>query len=259
MAAHFDLLIRNGTCVLPWGIEATDVGVRRRADRGARRAGATRRPTKTIDATGLHVLPGLIDPHVHLRDPGDKAVETIPPAPGAPCWAGWPRCSTCRTPRPRSSMPSGWRGSRTTSRRPPGATWGYMSAAPKPTSRRWRRWRAARGVCGIKIFAGSSTGDLLVEDDEQPGAGDAVRAPPHRLSQRGRVSAAGTPGAVQVGRSLCQPHAVARRGDGVPRHPAADGAGAEDRAAGAHPARLDRAGTRLPEGLPRRRDAARCW
>ncbi len=33
---------------------------------------------KTIDATGLHVLPGLIDPHVHLRDPGDKAVETIP-------------------------------------------------------------------------------------------------------------------------------------------------------------------------------------
>ena len=28
MAAHFDLLIRNGTCVLPWGPEATDVGVR---------------------------------------------------------------------------------------------------------------------------------------------------------------------------------------------------------------------------------------
>ena len=28
MPAHFDLLIRNGTCVLPWGIEATDVGVR---------------------------------------------------------------------------------------------------------------------------------------------------------------------------------------------------------------------------------------
>ena len=35
-------------------------------------------PTQTIDAKGLHVLPGLIDPHVHLRDPGDKAVETIP-------------------------------------------------------------------------------------------------------------------------------------------------------------------------------------
>ena len=28
MPAHYDLLIRNGTCVLPWGSEATDVGVR---------------------------------------------------------------------------------------------------------------------------------------------------------------------------------------------------------------------------------------
>ncbi len=33
---------------------------------------------EVIDAAGLHVLPGLIDPHVHLRDPGDTAVESIP-------------------------------------------------------------------------------------------------------------------------------------------------------------------------------------
>ena len=38
----------------------------------------TPRPDETIDAKGLHVLPGLIDPHVHLRDPGDKAVEIDP-------------------------------------------------------------------------------------------------------------------------------------------------------------------------------------
>ena len=28
MVEHYDLLIRNGTCALPWGQEATDVGVR---------------------------------------------------------------------------------------------------------------------------------------------------------------------------------------------------------------------------------------
>ena len=28
MPAHYDLIIRNGTCVLPWAIELTDVGVR---------------------------------------------------------------------------------------------------------------------------------------------------------------------------------------------------------------------------------------
>ena len=77
MPAHFDLLIRNGTCLLPWGAEEIDVGVRdgRIAALGVD-ADAT--ADKMLDATGLHVLPGLIDPHVHLRDPGDKAVETIP-------------------------------------------------------------------------------------------------------------------------------------------------------------------------------------
>ncbi|HEX4171352.1 MAG TPA: amidohydrolase family protein, partial [Acetobacteraceae bacterium] len=77
MSAHFDLLIRRGACVLPWGIEATDVGVRNGRIAALNvAAGAT--ADETIDANGLHVLPGLIDPHVHLRDPGDKAVETIP-------------------------------------------------------------------------------------------------------------------------------------------------------------------------------------
>ena len=77
MAAHFDLLIRNGTCVLPWGSEDIDVGVRG-GKIAALGVGANATADKVVDATGLHVLPGLIDPHVHLRDPGDKAVETIP-------------------------------------------------------------------------------------------------------------------------------------------------------------------------------------
>src|SRR3954451_23911680 len=77
MPIHYDLLIRNGTCVLPWATEAIDIGVRngRIAALGVP-SDAT--AVQTIDATGLHVLPGLIDPHVHLRDPGDRAVETIP-------------------------------------------------------------------------------------------------------------------------------------------------------------------------------------
>src|SRR6202000_819635 len=88
MPAHFDLLIRRGTCVLPWGVEATDVGVRngRIAALGVP-ADAT--ADQTIDAFGLHVLPGLIDPHVHLRDPGDKAVESIATGTRAAVLGGW--------------------------------------------------------------------------------------------------------------------------------------------------------------------------
>src|SRR5262249_31762594 len=77
MAEHYDLLIRGGICVLPWGQEAIDVGARDgRIIALAASAAAT--AETVIDARGLHVLPGLIDPHVHFRDPGDKSVESIP-------------------------------------------------------------------------------------------------------------------------------------------------------------------------------------
>src|ERR1700733_6941573 len=77
MAEHYDLLIRDGICVLPWGQEATNVGVRNGRIAAIGAPGSASANT-TIDARGLHVLPGLIDPHVHFRDPGDKAVESIP-------------------------------------------------------------------------------------------------------------------------------------------------------------------------------------
>ena len=51
-------------------------------------------------------------------------------------------------------------------RESPGATWASMSAAPRPTSRSWPSWNSAAACAAIKIFAGSSTGDLMVEDDE---------------------------------------------------------------------------------------------
>src|SRR5437868_3981029 len=77
MGAHYDLLIRGGICVLPWGMESANVGVH---DGRIAALGVTADATAdaTIAAVGLHVLPGLIDPHVHLRDPGDASVESIP-------------------------------------------------------------------------------------------------------------------------------------------------------------------------------------
>src|SRR5918997_3469251 len=75
-ATRYDLVLRGGACVLPWGVETTDVGVRegRIAALGDLR---TAHAANEVDCRGLHVLPGLIDAHVHLRDPGDPAVETL--------------------------------------------------------------------------------------------------------------------------------------------------------------------------------------
>jgi len=63
-----DLVIRDGTVVLPGGSARADVAIEdgRITEIGPELAGASRQ----IDARGLSVLPGLIDVHVHFNEPG---------------------------------------------------------------------------------------------------------------------------------------------------------------------------------------------
>jgi allantoinase len=63
-----DLVIRDGTVVVPGGATRADVAIEdgRIAEIGPELAGASHE----IDARGLFVLPGLIDVHVHFNEPG---------------------------------------------------------------------------------------------------------------------------------------------------------------------------------------------
>jgi dihydroorotase len=75
-----NLLIKNGRIVDPaHGVDAVlDVLVRDGAiaDTG-RHLTPPAEPTEIIDATGRIVCPGLIDMHVHLREPGQEYKETV--------------------------------------------------------------------------------------------------------------------------------------------------------------------------------------
>ncbi|MCW3477029.1 dihydroorotase [Limobrevibacterium gyesilva] len=165
MPAHYDLVIRGGTCVLPWGMEQTSVGVRdgRIAALGV---GEDATAEETIDAAGLHVLPGLIDPHVHLRDPGDAAVESIPTGTRAAVLGGltavfdMPNTSPSITDAERLAWKQGY------AEQVAWCDMGLYVGGTKTNIAALAGLEAGRGVCGIKVFAGSSTGDLMVEDDE---------------------------------------------------------------------------------------------
>jgi allantoinase len=65
----YDLIVRGGTLVTPRGPVHADMAV---ADGRivALEADLAGTAHETIDAHGLHVLPGLIDAHVHFNDPG---------------------------------------------------------------------------------------------------------------------------------------------------------------------------------------------
>ena len=69
------LLIKNGTVVTPEGERRADVLI----EDGiiSEIAETVKEDCKTVDASGKHVLPGLIDIHVHLREPGYEGKEDI--------------------------------------------------------------------------------------------------------------------------------------------------------------------------------------
>ena len=165
MSEHYDLLIRGGVCVLPWGEAEADVGVRdgRIAAVGVA-AGAEAH--EVIEAAGLHVLPGLIDPHVHFRDPGDPAVETIPTGSKAAVLGGltavfdMPNTAPSITSADQVAWKQGY------VERSAWCDMGLYVGASMNNIPQLESLELEAGVCGVKVFAGSSTGDLLIADDK---------------------------------------------------------------------------------------------
>ncbi|MCX7344757.1 MAG: amidohydrolase family protein, partial [Alphaproteobacteria bacterium] len=74
MALTAELILRNGTVVNHDGVGQRDIAVS-----GGRIVGigpfAAAQAGEVIDCTGLHVLPGVIDSQVHLREPGAEHKE----------------------------------------------------------------------------------------------------------------------------------------------------------------------------------------
>ncbi len=66
---NFDTLIRRGSLVTPHGVVTADLAIagEQIAAIGPDLAGSAK---VEIDAAGLHIFPGMIDPHVHFNEPG---------------------------------------------------------------------------------------------------------------------------------------------------------------------------------------------
>ncbi len=82
MTNRLDLVIRGGAVVTPEGVIRADLGI---ADGViVRRAPSlTDSATEEIDATGLHVFPGILDAHVHFNEPGRTEWEGLASGPAA--------------------------------------------------------------------------------------------------------------------------------------------------------------------------------
>ncbi len=201
MRAHYDLLIRHGTCVLPWGTEATDVGVRN-GRIAALGVAADASADETVYAKGLHVLPGLIDPHVHLRDPGDKTVETIPTGTRAAVLGGLAAVFDMPNTAPSivDAEKLAWKQEYVEQ-----VAWcdmGLYIGGTKTNIPEIASLELGEGVCAIKNLRRQFDRRPDGRGRRAPGARHALRPAPDRLSQRGRIPPAGPQTAVQIRRSL---------------------------------------------------------
>ena len=74
--SEFDLGVLGAVVVSPSGRARRHVYVRQ--GRVAAVTSAQRDASRTVDATGLYLLPGMVDTHVHLMDPGPTEREDFP-------------------------------------------------------------------------------------------------------------------------------------------------------------------------------------
>jgi dihydroorotase len=156
------LLLANAQVVNEGRITATDVLVR--GDRIERiGAGALPAGTTTIDLEGLHLLPGLIDDQVHCREPGLTHKATLATESLAAVCGG----VTSFLDMPNTQPPTTDRAALEDKRRIAAATchvnYGFYLGATNTNLEEIKRVGPS-DACGVKVFMGASTGNMLVDD-----------------------------------------------------------------------------------------------
>ena len=165
MPARFDLLIKDGVVATPSGIQVTDLGLAggRIAALGSLDPAAA---DEVFDAKGLTVLPGVIDSQVHFREPGLEHKEDLESGTRAAALGGVTTVFEMPNTKPSTTTAAAIADKLA---RAEGRAWtdhAFFVGAAEENQDELAELERLPGVCGVKIFMGSSTGSLLVEDDE---------------------------------------------------------------------------------------------
>ncbi|HEY3395553.1 MAG TPA: dihydroorotase [Lacipirellulaceae bacterium] len=155
-------LIRNATVVLPDGVERFSVVIEdeRIVDIDAAPQLAI---DEEIDASGLYLLPGVIDDQVHFREPGLTHKEDLSTASRACAKGGVTTFLEMPNTLPATTTQARLEEKLALAAQKSLVNYGFYIGA---TPGNLQELRQARGTPGIKIFIGSSTGDLLVDQQD---------------------------------------------------------------------------------------------
>jgi dihydroorotase len=161
----FELILKGGTCLTPSGRAEVDVGVSggRITAIGALDASQAK---VVFDAKGLHVLPGVVDPQCHFREPGLTHKEDLGSGSASAALGGVTAFFEMPNTHPNTDSAErlAWKVAR--ARETSWTDFAFFVGATNENADSLGAMETLEGCAGVKMFCGSSTGTLLVDKPE---------------------------------------------------------------------------------------------
>lgn len=165
MTQTYDLIVRGGEVANHAGRGPADVGV---IDGKIAFIGDLSQASagETFDAAGLTVLPGVIDTQVHFREPGLEWKEDLETGSRAAALGGVVAVFEMPNTNPNTTDPDTMADKLARARDRMWTDHAFYVGGTHENADFLGELERLPGCCGVKVFMGASTGDLLIADDE---------------------------------------------------------------------------------------------
>ncbi|MFI4960523.1 MAG: dihydroorotase [Hyphomicrobiales bacterium] len=164
MAETYDLILKGGTVVNQDGEGVRDLGIR--ASKFAAIGDLSRAAAaEVIDCRGLHLLPGVIDSHVHFREPGLTHKEDLESGSRGAVLGGVTAVFEMPNTDPPTTTAAAIADKVKRAHHRMHCDFAFYVGATRENTKDLGELEMLPGVAGVKVFMGSSTGSLLIEDD----------------------------------------------------------------------------------------------
>ena len=159
-----DLIIKNGSCYIDKDLKNHDIAIK---DSKIIEIGKIDKEAKEIfDAKGLTVLPGCIDTQTHFREPGSTDTEDLNSGSRAAIAGGITSVFEMPNTNPPTSSKLEFQKKLDLAKNRMYCNYAFYFGATADNANELADLENLEGCCGIKLFAGSSTGNLLVAEEK---------------------------------------------------------------------------------------------
>jgi len=164
MSDNYSLIIKNGSCYIGGKFENIDLAIT--GSKIKKIGKIDLNSSKVFDATGKIVLPGVIDTQVHFREPGENDAENLESGSRAAVAGGVTSVFEMPNTNPPTSTFKEFNNKIISAKNRMFCNYAFYFGATPDNMKELASVNTLKGCCGVKLFVGSSTGNLLVSQEE---------------------------------------------------------------------------------------------